>query len=252
VQPSLACHFSSPAAPGLFLATLGSLLLPDFADRRHAQRPARSSVASFVLFGAAWSGFWCWWRTWRRRIAFLAVSTCLGHRFAALGVLAMNMSPTSWRCAGSAFSSAGRVALAPRRLHGIRRPATSFHGDFCFCRHRRRLYLAAVALSVARFLQWLFARPGPGARLGGRIARLRIVALVWRSPIDPPVPHDPPAERISRLVLMSAGTGTGKSTVSEPWSQPPEIERIVTAQPVPPGAGEGRRGLFLPEQSGIQ
>jgi len=162
--------FLATLLPGLFLATLGSLLLPDLPLVAATLKALpRSSLAAFVLFGGGVLWFLVLVATMGEADRIFGSSNApwvVG--FAVLGGLAMKYVPDFLAVRG--LSVLVLLAAAPLLRAAFMEyavPQRLFMVSFVFVAIIAALYLAAVPYRLRDFLQWLYARPVRARALGG-------------------------------------------------------------------------------------
>jgi hypothetical protein len=173
--------FLATLLPGLFLATLGSLLLPDLPLIAATLKGLpRSSVASFVLFG----GSVVWFLVLVANMAeadriFGSSNVPWVIGFAALGVLAMKYVPDFLAVRGLSILvllAAWPLLHAAFMEYAV--PQRLFMVTFVFVAIVAALYLAAVPYRLRDFFQWLFARPARARTLGGGLLAYGLLLIV--------------------------------------------------------------------------
>lgn len=173
--------FLATLLPGLFLALLGSLLLPNLSLVTATLKGLpRSPVASFVLFG----GGVVWFLVLVANMAeadriFGSSNVPWVIGFAVLGVLALKYVPDFLAVRGlSILVLLAAWPLLHAAFMEYEVPQRLFMVTIVFVAIAAALYLAAVPYRLRDFFQWLFARPGRARVLGGGLLAYGLLLIM--------------------------------------------------------------------------
>ena len=173
--------FLATLLPGLFLAFLGALLLPNYPLVIATLRALpRSTMASLLLFGGGVLWFLVLVANMSdadRIFGSSNVPWVIG--FALLGALSLKYVPDFLAVRG--LSILVLLAAWPLlRAAFMQYEVTQrlFLVTFVFAAIALALYLAAVPYRLRDFFQWLFARPGRARALGGGLLAYGFLLLV--------------------------------------------------------------------------